>query len=316
MAILIVVILVAFSALFSGFTLGIMGLNTHELRRKAALGDSAAARVYHVRKDGNLLLVTLLLGNVAVNAALSIFLGSLTAGIIAGIVATALIVVFGEIIPQAVFSRHGLFLSSRLIWLVNVFLFVFYPVARPFASILDRLLGDELPTTYSKKELLKLVEEHKYSDKSDVDHEEEQIVRGALTFSTLRAKDVMTRRDKVYMLEKGTLLSDETLHEIREHGWSRMPVFEKDESNVVGILFAKNLLGREVETCTAGDMMVSDIVSVRDVMCLDDVFEKFIESRQHLFVVKNKEGACIGVISFEDVLEEIIREEIEDEGDE
>lgn len=316
MTILIVAVLILLSGLFSGFTLGFMSLNTYELRRKAALGDRRAARVYEVRKNGNLLLVTLLLGNVAVNATLSIFLGSLTAGIIAGVLATALIVIFGEIIPQAIFARHGLLLGSRLIWLVNAFIFLFYPIAKPMASVLDRLLGGELQTMYSKKELLKLIEEHRHSDKSDVDEEEEQIVRGALTFSSLRVKDVMTRRDKVYMLEKNTVLNDETLHEIRDHAFSRIPVFEKEETNVVGILFVKNLLGRDARSMTAGDLMETGFLSVKDSDRLDDVFENFIDSRQHLFIVRNWNDACIGVIAFEDVIEEILREEIEDESDE
>ena len=95
MTALIVVVLVLFSGLFSGLTLGLMGLNSHELKRKAALGDKRAAKVYAVRRNGNLLLTTLLVGNVAVNTALSIFLGTLAPGVIAGIVATTLIVIFG-----------------------------------------------------------------------------------------------------------------------------------------------------------------------------------------------------------------------------
>lgn len=316
MTALIVLVLVLFSALFSGFTLGLMSLNAYELRRKAALGDKRAARVYEVRKDGNLLLVTLLLGNVAVNTALSIFLGSITAGVIAGVLATTLIVVFGEIIPQAIFARHGLLLGSRLVWLVKIFILIFYPIARPMASTLDRLLGGELQTMYSKKELLKLIEEHRHSDASDVDEEEEQIVKGALTFSSLRVTDVMTRRDKVYMLEKNIVLDDAKLHEIRDHAFSRVPVFEGEESRVVGIVYVKDLLGRDVETLTAGDLMKNNVTFVKDSDRLDDVFEHFIDSRQHLFIVRNWNDSCIGIITLEDIIEEILREEIEDESDE
>lgn len=316
MTFVIVFALVLLSGLFSGLTLGLMGLNTHELKRKAALGDVRAKRVYAVRRNGNLLLTTLLVGNVAVNTALSIFLGTLAPGVIAGVVATALIVVFGEILPQATFSRHGLALGSRVVWVVNFFIFIFYPICKPMAWVLDRMLGNELPTMYSRKELLKLVEEHRYSDASDVDEEEEQIIRGALSFSAFRAKDIMTRRDKVFMLEKSTTLSDEKLHEIRDQGFSRVPVYEKEENAVIGVILTKELLGHDVENCTAGAVMQTGIIFVNENVCLDDLFEKFIDSRQHLFVVTSDEGAAIGVVSFEDVLEEIIREEIEDESDE
>lgn len=315
MTLVVVVVLVILSGLFSGLTLGLMGLNAQELKRKAALGDERAKRVYTVRRDGNLLLTTLLVGNVAVNTALSIFLGSLAPGVIAGLIATALIVVFGEIAPQATFSRYGLSLGARVVWLVKIFIFVLYPVCKPIALILDWILGHELPSMYSKQELIKLVEEHKYSTDSDVDEDEEQIIRGALTFSSLRAKDVMTRRDKVFMLEVEDTFSDERLEEIRDLGFSRVPVYEGNEGNIVGVVLSKDLIGRTLAKCRAGEVMQNTIISVNEGTCLDDVFKKFIESKRHLAVVKNDEGNAIGVITFEDVIEEIILEEIEDESD-
>jgi metal transporter CNNM len=315
MTFVIVIVLVLLSGLFSGLTLGLMGLSAQGLKRKAALGDERAKKVYSVRRDGNLLLTTLLVGNVAVNTALSIFLGSLAPGVIAGLIATSLIVVFGEIMPQATFSRHGLALGSRVVWLVHIFIFILYPICKPIAWLLDKTLGHELPSVYSKRELIKLIEEHKYSDHSDVDDEEEQIIRGALSFSTLRAKDIMTRRDKAFMLEKGTLLTDGVLNTIRENGHTRIPIYEEDESRVVGVLRTKELLGRDLEESTVGSMMHSNVVRFNENHCLDDIFEKFIDSKQHLFIVENKDGKCIGIVSLEDVIEEIIREEIEDESD-
>jgi len=157
---LIVVVLILFSALFSGLTLGLMGLGADELKRKVSLGDKDAVKVYKVRKNGNLLLTTLLIGNVAVNTTLSIFLGSIAAGLTAGLVATGLIVVFGEITPQAIFSKFALKLGAKTAWLVRIFIFVLYPITYPISWILDKSLGDELPTVYSKKELVKIIEEH------------------------------------------------------------------------------------------------------------------------------------------------------------
>jgi metal transporter CNNM len=113
MTYIIITVLIFFSALFSGLTLGLMGLDKYELKRKVELGNADAQKVYPLRKQGNLLLTTLLVGNVAVNAALSIFLGSIASGLVAGVVATVLIVIFGEIIPQSVFSRFALKLGAR-----------------------------------------------------------------------------------------------------------------------------------------------------------------------------------------------------------
>ena len=133
---LIVTVLVLLSGAFSGLTLGFFSLNLTSLERKMNLGDRQAAKVYPIRKRGNLLLCTLLLGNVAVNSALSIFLGEIATGLVAGIIATSLIVVFGEIIPQAVFSRFALKLGANTVWLVRTFIFLMFPIAYPLSWML------------------------------------------------------------------------------------------------------------------------------------------------------------------------------------
>ena len=88
---LIVIVLVLLSGLFSGLTLGLLSLDLFDLRRKVKLGNKDATKIYPLRKQGNLLLVTLLLGNVAVNSTLAVFLGSITAGVFAGLISTGLI---------------------------------------------------------------------------------------------------------------------------------------------------------------------------------------------------------------------------------
>ncbi len=100
---LIVLSLVILSGCFSGLTLGFFSLNLTGLKRKIKLGDVRAKKVYPIRKRGNLLLCTLLVGNVAVNSAAAIFLGEITSGLIAGIISTVLIVIFWEILPQDFF---------------------------------------------------------------------------------------------------------------------------------------------------------------------------------------------------------------------
>ncbi len=153
----IVIILVLFSGLFSGLTLGFFSLNKDDLQRKSDLGDAKAKKIYEVRRKGNLLLTTLLVGNVAVNATLSIFLGSIASGFVAGLTATGLIVIFGEIVPQASFSRYALVLGAKFAWIVKVFIFILLPVCWPIAWILDKMLGEEMPNVYSKRELIKLI---------------------------------------------------------------------------------------------------------------------------------------------------------------
>ena len=313
---LIVSVLLLFSALFSGLTLGLMGLSSHELKRKAELGDKNAEKVYKVRKNGNLLLTALLIGNVAVNSILSIFLGSITSGVIAAIVATVLIVVFGEIIPQAVFSRFALRLGAKFAPLVRILLFVLYPVIAPIAFVLDKILGEELPTIYSKKELIKLIEEHEDAGDSEIDEDEERILKGALTFSEKKVKDVMTPETVIESFNIEQKIDKDFIQKVKDSGFSRFPIFDEENEEVVGILHATDLIGLDGEEGkTIKDLSLSDPEFVNENESLDNALNKFLVSHKHLFVVKNDFGTVVGVLSLEDIVEEILEQEIVDERD-
>jgi len=201
MDIIIVIILILLSGLFSGLTLGLLSLSKDDLERKIKLGDKDAKKVYSVRKDGNLLLCTLLLGNVAVNSVLSIFLGTIASGIIAGFVATGLIVIFGEILPQSFCSKYPLQVGAKTVWLVKIFQFVLYPLVKPLAMSLDKLLGAEMPTIYSRSEFAEMIKLHEDSADSKIDSDEENIILGALTYSDKKVIDVMTPKSVVFKTE-------------------------------------------------------------------------------------------------------------------
>lgn len=313
----IVIVLVCFSALFSGLTLGFFSLDKDTLKRKRDLGDVKAEKIYSVRENGNLLLCTLLIGNVAVNSALSIFLGSIVSGLIAGLTATALIVVFGEIVPQAIFSRHALHLGSKVVWIVKIFIFIFYPVCKPLSWILDKILGNEVTTIYSKKEIMKLIEDHEDSKESSIDADEEKIIKGALSFSKKQVEDIMTPRSEVFSLSLDQRLDRAAVNQICKTGHSRIPVYEDNLDNVKGILYAKDLIREEnLKDKNAGEMCRRDEVIFVDYdKPLDDLLNAFQETRHHLFIVISEYGLVQGIVTIEDVLEEIIGEEIMDEFD-
>ena len=312
---LIVIVLLVFSALFSGLTLGLMSLNAPELKRKMSLGDKNARKVYQVRKQGNLLLTTLLVGNVAINSTLSIFLGSIASGFAAGLTATGLIVVFGEIMPQAIFSRFALSLGAKMAWLVRIFIFILYPISWPIAWVLDKALGAELTTIYSKQELMKIIKEHEVTKESDIDADEERIIKGALTFSDKYVKDVMTPRAVMDTLEFSRKIDKNLLNSLRESSHSRIPVYKNKLDNIVGILYLTQLLGEKNTGKTVGQVADKKIFFVDENKKLDFVFNAFIRAKHHLFTVNNEFGDVVGVITLEDVLEEIIKSEIMDEAD-
>eukprot|EP00894_Picocystis_sp_ML_P001147 jgi/Pico_ML_1/51664/g239.t1 len=163
-SLLIAAALVVFSALFSGLTLGLMSLDNVGLQILAEGGDERekqyAKKIMPVRKTGNRLLCTLLLGNTLVNAAVSILLSDVTTGVIGLVASTGLILIFGEIIPQAICSRHGLMIGSATLWMVKFFMLIFFPIVWPVAKILDYMLGDDIGTVYSQEELKRLITIH------------------------------------------------------------------------------------------------------------------------------------------------------------
>ncbi len=315
MNIIIVVGLVILSGLFSGLTLGLLSLSTSQLQRKISLGDTRANKIYEVRRNGNFLLCTLLLGNVAVNSALSIFLGSMTAGAIAMVVSTGLIVVFGEILPQAAISRHALAVGSRTVWLVKTFQFLLWPVVWPMARGLDWMLGKELPSIWSKQEIERLVEFHEDHPQSSIDADEERIIKGALHFSETKVEQIMTKKDVVFKLDIRTTLDIRVLNKIKEKGFTRIPVYKDNENNIVGILYTKQLIGLKRGTPVKNLLRQSDLLRVPVEEKLDVLLNRLMRKRRHMAFVYDKSKKFTGIATLEDIIEEILKREIIDEYD-
>lgn len=306
--------LIALSALFSGLTLGLLSLDSHTLKRRAKLGDEDARAIYPIRKNGNLLLTTLLLGNVTVNTTLSIFLGSIITGVVAVVVATALIFLFGEILPQAVFSRNAIWFGKRTVPFVRIATFIFYPIAYPISRALDKMLGDEIPTVYSKHEILEIISEHEDSEHSPIDEDEERIVHGALKFSHKKVREVMTPLADVELLSAETILDTATREKMADLGYSRFPVYELDRNNIIGILYTKDLITESSRT-SVRSACERKFLKMQDTANLDTTLRRFIKSKQHLATVFDSEDVLVGVITLEDIIEEILQLEIEDEDD-
>jgi len=312
---LISLILIGFSALFSGLTLGYFSLNVNTLERRARLGNKEAQAIYPIRKRGNQLLTTLLLGNVMVNTALSIYLGSIASGFMAGLIATSSIFIFGEIVPQAVLSRHGMWFGSRLAPVMKLIMLILSPITFPIAFILDKLLGQEMPTLYSKRELMQIVSELEDSEDSEIDADEERIVHGALQFSHTTVREIMTPKDSVVTFDENRRLDEGFLVEVSKHAYSRYPIYSGKTDNIVGILYTRDLITEDdqIAITECKNAYDTDLFIVRPENKLDLVLALMLKRRQHLAIVKTKGGQFVGVVSLEDIIEEIIQLEIEDE---
>lgn len=235
--IVFIVILILLSGTFSGLNLGLMSLDPTTLKLVMESGSGRqkiyAKLIYRVRRYGNYLLCTLLLGNVLVNNSLAILLdGVLGSGVYAIIASTIAIVIFGEIVPQAICSRHALTIGAYTIWLTYIFMALTFPLSFPISLILHFILGKEIGAVYTREELLgllKVTEDH-----HDIGKDEVQIISGALKFKEKTAEDVMTKFEYVYCINIQSVLDFKTIGEIYDSGFSRIPVYEETKSNIVG----------------------------------------------------------------------------------
>src|SRR5579862_7428387 len=184
--------LIICSAICSGLNIALMSLKVPDLRRKVSLGNSQARRVLPLRTNAHLSLASILLSNVAVISATSLVLNHYFIGIIAGFISTLLIVIFGEVVPQALFVSRALAFCAWFAPLLRCMIVVTYPIAKPLQLLLDAMLGPEVTPLQSRHELGLLISEHAASDSSDLDIAEVEIMRGALALSEKHVRDIMT----------------------------------------------------------------------------------------------------------------------------
>ena len=325
-----IAILVCFSALFSGLTLGLLGLDKIGLQIVMS-GDNGhlaekAAKIAPIRDNGNLLLCTLLLGNVAVNASLSILMADLTSGLFGFIFSTITIVIFGEIIPQAACSRYALDIGAFCVPIVQVLIYLLYVFTKPLSIVLDIWLGDEIGTIHTRQELSELLRIH--VDHGAMDEETGNVAQGAIKYQNMLVKDVMTDIGKCYMLSASDNLNFKKITEIFRSGFSRIPVYEKNKDDIIGLLLVKDLIFVDPEDETPIRNFIQ-IFGRSFLLCwpdqkLGDTLRLFKKGGSHMAIVRDVKDdesggdpyyVISGVITLEDILEEIIGDEIVDETD-
>ncbi|XP_047448230.1 metal transporter CNNM4 [Mugil cephalus] len=328
--VILISFLLVLSGMFSGLNLGLMALDPMELRIVQSCGTEKekkyARKIEPIRRKGNYLLCSLLLGNVLVNTTLTILLDDLTnSGVGAVVASTVGIVIFGEIVPQALCSRHGLAVGANTIMVTKLFMLLTFPLSWPISKILDCVLGQEIGTVYNREklvEMLKVTEPY-----NDLVKEELNMIQGALELRTKTVEDVMTPLNNCFMIHSDAVLDFNTMSEIMESGYTRIPVYEDERSNIVDVLFVKDLAFVDPDDCTTLKTITKfynhPVHFVFHDTKLDSMLEEFKKGKSHLAIVQkvNNEGEgdpfyeVLGLVTLEDVIEEIIKCEILDESD-
>jgi metal transporter CNNM len=312
----ITIVLVILAAIFSGLNISLMSLSIADLTRKARLGNKDAKRVLPLRKNAYLSLASILFANEAVVSASTLTLEGTFNGLIAGIATTILMVVFGELLPQAIFVNSALRFCAFFAPLIQFMTIITYPLSKPLALILNRLIGEQDRILHTRAELGMLISEHKIADESELDDDEVEIIQSALLLSEKTVKDILQPIDSVYWLDETATLDAKTVDEITSNGFSRVPIFNKTLTECRGVLLMKDMVDISFDDnpvpVTSFPLHKTKLIGSKTA--LDTMFRKLTTIRSHLIPIE-KDGKIIGIITVEDLIEEIIGHEIADETD-
>lgn len=312
-----IMFLLGLSAICSGLNIALMSLDPRDLKRKAKLGDKNAKRVLPLRKNAHLSLAAILFTNIGAVSASSLVLEPHLNGLLAGLVSTVLIVIFGEVFPQAFFVKRALSVTAQLVPMLRLMIVLTYPLSKPLQLLLDKLFGHgEGAKLQSREELGLIISEHAGHNGSELDEDEVEIIRGALTLSEKRVRDIMTPIKSVYFLQPNELVDDKKIDEIKALGWSRIPVMNKQRTICFGLVLMKDLVDMdfEREPVFVHDLPLHATQVVGSMTALDTLLRRFIRNGVHLVPVE-RDDKIVGVVTIEDLLEEIVGHEIEDETD-
>lgn len=311
-----IALLVGIAAVCSGLNVAFMSLNLGDLRRKRKLGSKYAKILLPLRKNAHLTLAAILLTNVAAASATPLVIDSQLNGVLAAVISTLLLVVFSEIMPQALFAQDALLWCGRLSWLIRAMIVITYPIAKPLQLLLDRMFKNSKRELHTRHELSLLISEHLGAKESDLDEDEVEIIRGALQLSEKRVATIMTPIEHVYWLRPQDVIDSTRIDEIKATGLSRIPVLNAAKTVCFGVLLVKELVDIDFDDYQprVDELRLHPIQAVGSGTALDTMFRKFIAAKTHLMPVE-KDDKIAGIVTIEDLIEEILGHEIEDETD-
>jgi len=303
-----------------------MGLDELHLRVLATSSEDINQRrnaqtVLRLMKHGkHWVLVVLLLGNVIVNESLPVFLDTAVGGGYPAIViSTIAIVIFGEIIPQAVSVHYGLSIGAKCSRFVLGLMYILAPIAWPIARLLDASLGAKEQHTYKKAELKSFLKLHRTGDEPLRD-DELAILNSVLELNTKKAEAIMTPLKDTLIIAADAILDYSAVLALMRTGYSRIPVHAKGKPDTfMGMLLVKTLLAYDPKLALPVEAFPLSLLpeAPPSIDCFQ-ALDYFQSGRAHLLLISRtpgKPGGGIGIITLEDIIEEIISEEIVDETD-
>ncbi|RAJ11767.1 gliding motility-associated protein GldE [Olleya aquimaris] len=321
--VLLIVLLIC-SAMISGAEVALFSLSKTDLEDEAIQNKKQIQIITKLLARPKKLLATILVANNFINIGIVIlfaFLGNyLFSGItsivvkfvVEVVVITFLILLFGEILPKIYASRNNLKFSTFMAYPLRVLDVLFSPLSLPMRSItlgIHNKLGKQKSniSVDQLSQALELTSEH------DTTKEEQKILQGIVSFGNTDTKQVMQPRIDVFALNVEQPYS-EIISEITNNGYSRIPVFKDNMDNIVGVLYVKDLLPYIDKKTFDWTTLLREPFFVPENKKLDDLMAEFQEKKVHLAVVVDEYGGTSGLVSLEDIIEEIVGD-ISDEFD-
>ena len=319
---LILIILLVFSGLISGSEVALFSLSKSQIQNQQK--SSYIEIIKKLLLNPNKLLATILVANNFINIAIVILFTQIGSDLFDGItsavlkftleiiLATFLILLFGEILPKIYASRNNLAFSKLVAYpllLLNIFL---TPISIPMQH-LSNFIKDKLSFTKPNIGLNQLSYALDLTNPGETTKQEHKILKGILSFGNTETREVMRPRIDIHAF-KNTLSYDQILKNIIKNSFSRIPVYKDELDNIVGILYVKDLLPfldkKEFEWLS----ILRKPFFIPENKKLDDLMQEFQQKKIHLAIVVDEYGGTSGIISLEDVIEEIVGD-ISDEFD-
>ncbi len=325
-------VLILSSAFFSGSEVALFSLEKTLFKD---LKDSKGILDKYIRnllESPRRLLVTILLGNTVVNVAASILAVSIALDvakfynytidivlILQIIVLTVLILIFGEITPKLFASKNPLLFSKIVAIPLYWISVIIYPVAKIITELVRSLAAnlnlDKSKTAISSSEITELADIG--VEKGTIEEEEHELIHGLVAFKSVTVREIMTPRVDI----KSVSIEDsfaELMSAITESGHSRIPLYDSSLDNIIGIIYAKDLLPYIKSTNGKKEISLKEIARealfIPESKLISDLLHEFQETNMHMGIVVDEYGGTAGLVSLEDILEEIVGE-IRDEYD-
>lgn len=309
------IVLAALALMSVGLLKSYRNVSERELRRRAREGDELAAALYRAVSYGSSLGAVLWLLVVLTNALFFVHIAR-TAPVWFAIVASAAVIWFAFVwMPARDVTRFSTWvavkLAPALAWLLNYL----HPLFNRIVAFFDKHRPITIHTgIYAKEDLLDLLQDQKVQPYNRIDKVVLDVAQHALTFGDIVVRDIMIPRRVVKMVEADETIGTVLMSELHKSGFSRFPVYSGKKDNLVGTLYMKDMV-KAKEGGKIEKVMQADLAYIHEEQPLTDALQAILKTHRHQYIVVNSFEEYVGIITLEDILEQIVGKPIRDEFD-